>query len=330
MRQRQDTIRHGFTLVELMVAITIIAILATTILFGMAGVTNTAKVQRAKSQIARIHEILAEQWESYETRSVTFVGTPPTGNPQIDRLVGLRELIRLEMPDRVSDIQPRFALSGFPNPRPKSGIARPSRNLYFHNRAFALTKYTNWTIQHQGAECLYMILSQAQIGDSNGLEFFSEREIGDTDNDGMPEILDPWGNPIQFVRWAPGFKGPSSYQTGDTGGGPDAMDLASADPRLRDDDTTNDTYAIFPLVFSNGPDGEDNILTDFGKRRSDGTVESVLRFRDTDRTPFANNVPWRMSDPYCVWQGQQLGQLEDPNSTAHLDNIYNQALDTKL
>ena len=28
---------------------------------------------------------------------------------------------------------------------------------------------------------------------------------GDTDEDGMKEILDAWGEPIVFLRWAPGY-----------------------------------------------------------------------------------------------------------------------------
>ncbi len=46
-QKRED--RLAFTLVELMVSITIIVILATTVLYGMAGVQNTAKAARTKS-----------------------------------------------------------------------------------------------------------------------------------------------------------------------------------------------------------------------------------------------------------------------------------------
>ena len=35
----------------------------------------------------------------------------------------------------------------------------------------------------------------------------------DTDGDGMKEILDAWGNPIEFLRWAPGLR--SLIQDGD-------------------------------------------------------------------------------------------------------------------
>jgi len=27
----------------------------------------------------------------------------------------------------------------------------------------------------------------------------------DADDDGMPEISDPWGNPVEWLRWAPGY-----------------------------------------------------------------------------------------------------------------------------
>ena len=79
---RPNENRQAFTLVELMVSITIIVILATTVLYGMAGVQNTAKAARTKSQIARIHELIAEKWESYETRRISyqFPNNPFTGN----------------------------------------------------------------------------------------------------------------------------------------------------------------------------------------------------------------------------------------------------------
>jgi hypothetical protein len=39
----------------------------------------------------------------------------------------------------------------------------------------------------------------------NGLDFLHENEIGDTDGDGMLEILDAWGTPLTYIRWPAGF-----------------------------------------------------------------------------------------------------------------------------
>ena len=30
---------------------------------------------------------------------------------------------------------------------------------------------------------------------------FTDKEVQDTDNDGLPEFVDAWGQPLQFFRW---------------------------------------------------------------------------------------------------------------------------------
>jgi hypothetical protein len=52
---------------------------------------------------------------------------------------------------------------------------------------------------------LYLILATMKDGDKSALDYFSTDEIGDVDGDGMKEILDGWGQPIAFLRWAPGY-----------------------------------------------------------------------------------------------------------------------------
>jgi hypothetical protein len=42
-------------------------------------------------------------------------------------------------------------------------------------------------------------------GDKLALDYFDATEIGDTDGDGMKEILDGWGTPIEFIRWPAGY-----------------------------------------------------------------------------------------------------------------------------
>ncbi len=47
------------------------------------------------------------------------------------------------------------------------------------------------------AECLYMIAT----ADGSDTEEFVPGETADTDEDGLPEFVDKWGNPIQFFLW---------------------------------------------------------------------------------------------------------------------------------
>jgi prepilin-type N-terminal cleavage/methylation domain-containing protein len=116
--------RGGFTLVELLVVMAIIAILASLFLGGMMVAEENARVQKTKATIAKINNIVMARWDTYRTRRVPItVGTTPPfvnyfsntfvsgSNPipaqtviAAQRLDALRELMRLELPDHWSDV----------------------------------------------------------------------------------------------------------------------------------------------------------------------------------------------------------------------------------
>ena len=61
---------------------------------------------------------------------------------------------------------------------------------------------------YQGADCLYLIVTMG-LEENDILENFQQGDIGsDPKNPKMLCFLDTWGNPIQFLRWAPGFNSP--------------------------------------------------------------------------------------------------------------------------
>ena len=53
------------------------------------------------------------------------------------------------------------------------------------------------------SETLYAILVEGvgPLGSVFSRDDFSDREVKDTDGDGLPEFVDAWGQPIQFFRW---------------------------------------------------------------------------------------------------------------------------------
>lgn len=61
------------------------------------------------------------------------------------------------------------------------------------------------THQHKTArsEMLYALLIEGQgpLGSIFSRDDFTDREVMDTDNDGLPEFVDGWGEPLQFYRW---------------------------------------------------------------------------------------------------------------------------------
>jgi hypothetical protein len=61
----------------------------------------------------------------------------------------------------------------------------------------------NHTHKTARAEMLYSLLTEGfgPFGSAFTPDDFTSREVQDTDGDGLPEFVDPWGQPIQFFRW---------------------------------------------------------------------------------------------------------------------------------
>jgi prepilin-type N-terminal cleavage/methylation domain-containing protein len=207
--------RSGFTLTELLIVMMILGIMTGLALSGLAGALDLAKEQRTRAIISKLDQLIMERYEGYRTRSVPLPQYLRTGaTPQSGartRLNALRELMRMELPDCMTDI-----LDFRTNPpslrAPATGIAPAAlQKTYYRMMVRAVggnpANLSNLqaTSSFEGSECLYMIISTMHDGDKNALDYFLGGEIGDTDGDGLNEILDGWGNPIEFIRWAPGY-----------------------------------------------------------------------------------------------------------------------------
>jgi prepilin-type N-terminal cleavage/methylation domain-containing protein len=295
--------RRGFTLMELLIVIMILAIIAGMSMMALAGAAEQAREQRTRAIITKIDSLIIERWNSYRFRAVP-IRVAVNSNPRFAataRLNALRELMRMELPDRITDVTaPPTVLTNPPSVR----------------RAYLRRATTGWTTQHQGSECLYLILSTMKDGDKNALDFFTDTEIGDIDEDGMKEILDGWGTPIEFLRWAPGFVtelGATTLQTNAYGLSPDPFDPIKIDPRWPPSGNTG-TYALRPLIFSAGKDKAYDIGTALTNPNGGG------QFIYSTTTP--------PNDPYYVpTNGESaLGTPFDANANSTLewaDNITN-------
>jgi len=338
-QHRHSTIRGGFTLMELLVVIMVISVLASSMLFAMYGAVQQAKESRTKTQIAKLHELLMTRWDSYRTRAVRVQGLPNAARREARtvataRLLALRELMRLELPDRKEDVldpitEPARGVIFFAYGGSNVYIPRPACNRqYLRTVANLVTPAnlvlgaTQWTDQYDDSECLYMIIASMQDITANGLDFLHESEIGDTDGDGMPEILDSWGNPISFLRWAPGFlqhpgadfttgtgddvPSYSNLQVEDSLGSPDPFDPLRIDQRTPVAMSSSGpaeyqfNFALYPWICSAGADGERDIVR-FPYRKNtlpSGDIEWIRAEFHYFRAPFeSGGVP---NDPYAI------------------------------
>jgi prepilin-type N-terminal cleavage/methylation domain-containing protein len=238
--------RRGFTLVELMVVLVIIGLLASLTLAGLAGVRQRGKLDKTKSTIRKIHEIIVPRYESYLRRRVPITGATPAERAT-SRLVRQRFLIAAELPDQWLDVAPAVTPPFETGPMLayaayKAGLIANAANTTWNTNAN----------RYEGAECLAMIVMFGGV-DSDAMEQFRADELGDIDGDGAVEFWDGWGRPIGFIRWPAGFVSP--LQSRNATENPDPFDPLRVTPMDEyPPGVTQRDYATVPLIYSAGPD----------------------------------------------------------------------------
>lgn len=348
---RHSRPRRAVTLIELLITMTIMAIIAAAILGTAAAALEGAREKKTQSMITKIHTLLMDRYSSYATRRIDV---DPRITQEIDkwvaqattpvqirertvargqmladaRLLGVRELMKKEMPDRQKDItHVTLVLSQVP----------PLAQTYFR-RYQQLPSGASLS----PAECLYLVIMNS-TGDGEARTLFAKQDIGDVDEDGAPEFIDGWGNAISWIRWPAGVV--SDLQPLNSAGArpgdadhdpfdiyrrdsPAVMTPVSMYPtvpagqrgvsfketyednmrnRMQLATPTNSRLMAFrltPLIFSGGPDGE-----------------SAMKFAgDDERTPL---------DPYYVNQDDnyQSGEPDQEKKDATKDNITNHLLE---
>ncbi|MAI74510.1 MAG: protein containing Prepilin-type cleavage/methylation [Rhodopirellula sp.] len=323
----QQRSKTAFTLVEVLVVIVILSIMGAMVTTAVSGVTTTAKRSRTKTIISIVDSVLAEHYANLKYRQLP-VEIPdlflPSGNANEVgyevlaseaarvRLMMIRDLQRMEIPDRLSDIttapsqmyaatnqvlidnsgnvintrdqknQRNIMSVSWYSPNAtflNGGDNIPSRLAAYRNRMpTGLTLNSPEALANQGAECLYLIMATSFVGGSPALEAIPAANIGDTDNDGLREILDGWGNPLGFIRWPVGYFDPdlsidktipdefdlfrSDYAytmvPGSTSSSAGAYDVFT---NVNFNNGTIKPWSMRPLVFSAGADGEYGITT---------------------------------------------------------------------
>jgi prepilin-type N-terminal cleavage/methylation domain-containing protein len=369
MTSKQRHQKHGFTLVELLTVISIIALMSGMFLVAYRGAAQESNIQKTRSTIQKISEVLnarMDEYASYPMALRLVSGAPLPANvvswdtrtPVLDtvavlreraRLLALRDVIRMEMPDHPDDLKytkfwqnaragdvfntflelnlPGRFVTGLgdatvaPNPgyivgnaltsRAKSIITKLSMSipmpgspprtvrvpLVALNGLPAVTpdayndpNATPWDKTNANAELLFLIVEGSDLNGSSATELFGKSEVGDTDNDGLNEFIDAFGNPIRWIRWPSGAEGATRYY-------PDMLNpaivsgttlLVNSEPydRLGSDPGWGTSLppgaGLSPLVISAGPDEK------FG-----------IRFRELDRYSPPASPPTEVG----MWQG---------------------------
>lgn len=241
--------RLGFSLVELLVVVSIILLLIGMVAAAVSAARATQKRQATQSLIAKLDAIVQQQYASYASRSVptTALAGP---NKSAARAAYLRKLASAELPDNWADVQ--TVASG------TAGVASTAPQ-----QAYTRTYATGTpSPAYADAECLFMIIMQGGIADCLDCGELGSSSKGDTDADGFFEFLDAWGQPIRYVLWPAGLELPPGS----------GRFFSTTAPFTTGAPAAAKGGTMRPLIFSAGPDLTNSVRVNAGGSLTQGVA----------------------------------------------------------
>lgn len=281
--------RSAFTLIELLVTISIIATLGALSITTVRSSIETARQAQTETTIAKIDSVLTSIYERYQYLRLDISDLPSNlaGEERArQRIYRMRDLLRCDLPCTTNELGTASQLDGTFTPLQES-----YRLAVANSEGFG---------DNYNAELLYLVVTNADPESRGG---FSDRDVADTDGNGLLEFVDGWGNPICWMRWAPGLESSDRQPV---------MPLDPANAELDADPFdplgVGNGWFLVPYVFSAGPDGEYGLIAP--------TATDVVEMND----PFTSALTYWTNGDYDLIPGYSNGDK------THNDNIDNHTL----
>jgi prepilin-type N-terminal cleavage/methylation domain-containing protein len=229
--------RSGFTLVEVMVVVTIIAILASISLQVVGGLIEQSKISATQTTISKLQGLINQRAQGVDRLS-----------QRKGFLAGSLEFaaVKKDFPALSKSTQEILAkklldIRYFPQ--------RPAElyDLTLYPAAAGLSAANS-------GEIFFYFLTQTAVSDTPlGTDAFTSAELGDENKNGLQEFKDAWGTPLRFYRW-PTRLFRSAGQTGpNTVGNITPQDIATATGLLSSFPAFSGSTATLTRDFAHDP-----------------------------------------------------------------------------
>ena len=178
----------GFTLVELLVVIVIVALLSALTLGALRSGGIRAKEDSTRSFVVHISDSLLELFEELDDQGMTSSDTVIAANAHDNKS---SYDIRWQLPVRRLDAFQRRLGNLASKSIQQCGDSLPPFGSTYNSYG------QNIGTVNESAECLYMIMTQTGYF-ADFLETLHGTQVADTDGNGLNEFVDTWGTAIRL------------------------------------------------------------------------------------------------------------------------------------
>ncbi len=198
--------RRAFTLVELLVVIAIIGVLAALAVSAVFKYIDAQRVTTTENTLRSFDKVLTTQWKKVVDEAIKEDFSPAVfalanNNAYRARILWIKFRLAEAFPQSYAEIITANGPNGFYNKNNANGPWIPiPKYMPKYLRALPAVMPASHVPGTESAACLYLALSVSRGGvvlDEGNMAHY----IGDTDGDGVKELLDSWGKAIQFQRF---------------------------------------------------------------------------------------------------------------------------------
>jgi prepilin-type N-terminal cleavage/methylation domain-containing protein len=208
--------RSGFTLIEMLVVLAIVLLLFGLAFGAYSQAVHTAKVDSTRTTILQLHRAIMWRSENFSRQNFRTAAQAlqfqydSAGNPspndklplELAKILVVKNQFRGTFPQRLEDL---FGIDGQPGTDDDSVLWERWKRTCNDNGLLvtdADIRPTGHRIDLENSELLYLFLKSGSFDEGAfDVDRIKLRHVRDANNNGHPEIIDDWENPLRFYNW---------------------------------------------------------------------------------------------------------------------------------